>query len=104
MRTLFTLEKNYGQNKWLFEKKEEELRVLKESYKEFLRFRGLPLDKGWEIMIMGEINEVGEDDGSLFGKVDYSKTTYSIKVKAMLWIENDKEANYWEERFKETIN
>lgn len=100
MRKFFTFEKDYGTNKWLFEKKEEELRVLKESYKEFLRFRGLPLDKGWGIMIMGEINEVGEDDGSLFGRVDYSKTTYSIKVKGTLWVDNDKEADYWIERFK----
>ena len=102
IRYHFSTKTEYGHNKWLFEDRKEKLNVLREAYKEYAMISGLPKYKGGDIMIIPYENLQGTDaEGCLFGKVDYSKTTYSIEVKAMIWVNNDKEADYWKERFEQ---
>ena len=96
----FIIEKEYEKNKWLFDCIKEKLFALREAYKEYARINGLPEYKSGEIMIIGYEHMRGKDcKGCLFGKVDYSKTTYSICIKAGIWVRNGKEADYWKERF-----
>lgn len=102
IRFHFIIEKEYGKNKWLFEDRTKKLEVLREAYKEYARITGLPEYRAGDIMITPEEHLCGsEAEGCPFGKVDYSKTTYSIRIKAMIWVNNDKEANYWKERFEQ---
>ena len=102
IRYHFSVKTEYGNNKWLFEDRKEKPYVLREAYKEYAMISGLPEYKAGDIMITPYENLQGVDaEGCLFGKVDYSKTTYSIKIKAMIWVNNDKEADYWKERFEQ---
>ena len=57
-----------------------------------------------DIVIIPYENLQGVDDENcIFGKVDYSKTTYSVKIECMIWAKNEKEADYWKKRF-ETVS
>ena len=102
IRYHFRVKTEYGKDKWLFEDRKDKLYALREAYKEYAMIGGLPVYKAGDIMITPYENLQGVDaDGCLFGKVDYGKTTYSIEVKAMIWVNNDKEADYWKERFEQ---
>lgn len=99
----FSLEKEYGGDKWRFENRKEKLDALQHAFKEYAMINDLPYRSGM-VMVIGEINEVGVDDENcLFGRIDYSKTTYSIQVKVMAYVNNDKDAEYWKKRFSEEI-
>lgn len=102
IRYNFVIRTEYGKNKWMFEDRTKKLEVLREAYKEYAMISGLPEYKAGDIIIIPEEHLYGSDaEGCLFGKVDYSKTTYSIEVRAKIWVSKDKEADYWKERFEQ---
>ena len=97
----FRHEFDYKKNEWLFNNRKERLYTLKKAYEEYARLYDIAYEN-CILIITPTIHEHGvEAEGCTFGKVDYSLTTYSIEVKALILANNEREAEFWKRRFEE---